>query len=157
METSEAFLTGNPRSTAALIRTRQHKQPCSDLCADTIILATEWSQHLTLALRNAQEITSKWMGELNMFTMPNEGNGGGRGDPTHAYFEREGPWNFSSSFGHCRTTKPGAWCNFPAVEIKALPPQLLNVTNYTCVHSNIKKTNSLFLTPWLAKRSNSQT
>lgn len=40
-------------------RTRQHQQPCSDLCADTIIHATEWRQHLPLALKNAQEITSK--------------------------------------------------------------------------------------------------
>lgn len=33
----------------------------------------------------------------------------------------------------------GSRSNFPAAEVKALPPQLLNLTNYTWVYSNMKK------------------
>ena len=33
----------------------------------------------------------------------------------------------------------GPRSNFPAAEVKALPPQLLNLTNYTWVYSNMKK------------------
>lgn len=33
----------------------------------------------------------------------------------------------------------GPRSNFPAAEVKAVPPQLLNLTNYTWVYSNMKK------------------
>lgn len=33
----------------------------------------------------------------------------------------------------------GPRSNFPAAEVKALPPQLLNLTNYTWVYSNMRK------------------
>lgn len=33
----------------------------------------------------------------------------------------------------------GPRSNFPAAEVKALPPQLLNLTNYTWAYSNMKK------------------
>lgn len=101
--------------------------------------AREWSQHLTLALRMAEEITSKWMNELNVFMMPNERRRGGRWNPGSCFLWKQRAVGTLVLFRPFQNYRAWAWSNFPAVEVKALPPQLLNLTNYTCVHSNVKK------------------
>lgn len=125
-----------------LIRTRKCEQPCSCLCANTIMYkcSRELNQHLTPTLKNTEKITFKGMDELNILMIQNEGERRREKiHPAHTSFENAAWWAFSCYFNHFRITLPGTPSNFLAAEVKALPPQLLNLTNYTWVYSNMKK------------------
>lgn len=73
-----------------LIRTRKCEQPCSCLCANTIMYkcGRELNQHLTPTLKNTEKITFKGTDELNILMIQNEGER--RKEkiyPAHASFE----------------------------------------------------------------------
>lgn len=80
------------------------------------------------------------MNGLNLFVDLQWGAGRrGKNHPAHASFTEATPWAFSCSAAILELTLSGARSNCPATEVKALPPQLLNLTNYTWVYSNMKK------------------
>lgn len=58
-----------------LIRTRKWEQPCSCLCANTIMYkrGRELNQHLTPTLKDTEKITFKGMDELNILMIQNAG------------------------------------------------------------------------------------